>query len=425
MEYILPKIELAFKQLYGTDQNILTKHFNRFQQLEENFQKYFGDAELHYFSTPGRIEISGNHTDHNHGVVLASSIDLDSIAVVSKNSGNEIILYSEGYDGSFSVKMDDLTAKMEEKGTTNALIRGMASRFKNLGSSIGGLNICMSSNVLAGSGLSSSASFEVLIGTILNCLYNDRKFTPEELASIGQYAENEYFGKPCGLMDQMACAVGGIIFIDFKNPKNPIVQKVNYDFSKENYSALVVDTGGNHADLTDDYAAVPSEMKAIANEMEAQALRDVSENYFIEQIPDLRKKYGDRAVLRSLHFFSENKLVLNQVAALEANEFSKFLKLVKASGNSSFKYLQNIYTNKNVKEQGIALSLALTEKYLAKVQTGACRVHGGGFAGTILVFLPKKEIENYLSEIEPVFGKDCAIVLSFRQYGTIYLNDFE
>ena len=423
MEILLSKLESAIKQLYGTDEGIFNQHTERFQKLEKDFLKHFGSAELHYFSTPGRIEISGNHTDHNHGMVLAASIDLDSIAVVSKTPENIISLYSHGYNEKFVVKLDDLNVKDEERGTTNSLIRGIASRFKKLGADVDGLNICMSSNVLEGSGLSSSASFEVLIGSILNHLYNDCKFTPEELASIGQYAENEYFGKPCGLMDQMACAVGGIIFIDFKDPKNPIVQKVKYDFGKENYCALVVDTGGNHTDLTEDYAAVPEEMKAIANELGAKVLREISEEQFFRKLPELRKKHGDRAVLRSLHFISENERVINQVTALEEGNFTKFLTIVKSSGNSSYKSLQNIYTTKNIREQGISLALVLTEKYLKKVNAGACRVHGGGFAGTILVFLPIDRAADYLKEIEPVFGKDSAKVLSFRQLGTVYLNE--
>lgn len=425
MENMLTRFEIAIKQLYGKDKNILAKQIKRFQLLEKEFQKNFEVADLHYFSTPGRIEISGNHTDHNHGMVLASSVDLDSIAVAAKIPENEIVLYSEGFDEPFVVKLDDLAAKENEKGTSNALIRGIASKFNELGAKIGGLNICMSSNVLAGSGLSSSASFEVLIGTVLNSLYNGRSFLPEKLAAIGQYAENEYFGKPCGLMDQMACAVGGVIFIDFKDPGNPIVQKVNFDLGKENFSALVIDSGGNHADLTEDYAAIPAEMKAIARDMNAEVLREISEEQFFKKLPELRKKYGDRAVLRALHFINENERVAEQVAALEASDFPKFLSIVEASGNSSYKLLQNIYTSKNVREQGVSLALALTEKYLAKVNTGACRVHGGGFAGTILVFLPNEQIEDYLTEIESVFGKGCAKVLSFRQHGTLYLNEID
>lgn len=417
--------EHALTQLYGTNQEIIAKNIKRFQQLEREYQKHFGEADLQYFSTPGRIEISGNHTDHNHGMVLAASIDLDTIAVAAKTSANEIVVYSEGYGGPFVVKLDDLAVKAEEKGTTIALMRGIAARFKELGAATGGFNICLSSSVLPGSGLSSSASFEVLIGTVLNCLYNERRISPEELAAIGQFAENNYFGKPCGLMDQMACAVGGIIFIDFKDPKDPIVKKVKFDSGKENICVLVIDTGGNHADLTEDYAAIPAEMKAIAGDMGATVLRDISKERFFKALPDLRKKHGDRAVLRALHFIGENERVADQVASLENGDFATFMNFVKASGNSSYKLLQNIYTTKNVREQGIAMALALTENYLAKVHAGACRVHGGGFAGTILVLLPEDQVKNYLTDIEPVFGDNCATILSFRKHGTVCLNDLK
>jgi galactokinase len=417
--------EHALSRLYGTNQQIIEKNSKRFQQLETDYQNHFGEADVQYFSTPGRIEISGNHTDHNHGMVLAASIDLDTIAVAAKTSGNEIVLYSEGYGGPFVVALDDLAAKAEEKGTTIALMRGIVARFQELGAAIGGCNICLSSSVLPGSGLSSSASFEVLIGTVLNCLYNERRIPPEELAAIGQYAENNYFGKPCGLMDQMACAVGGIIFIDFKDPKNPIVKKVKFDSGKEQISVLVIDTGGNHADLTDDYAAIPAEMKAIANDLGATVLRDISKERFLKAVPELRKKHGDRAVLRALHFIGENERVADQIASLENGDFVTFMDFVKASGNSSYKLLQNIYTTKNVREQGIAMALALTDNYLARVPAGACRVHGGGFAGTILVFLPEEQVHDYLTEIEPVFGENCATILSFRKHGTLCLNDLQ
>ena len=424
MEQTLIEYEHALRKLYVTDQQVIAKQIKRFQHLEDGFRNHFGEADLHYFSTPGRIEISGNHTDHNHGMVLAASIDLDTIAVAAKTCENEIVLYSEGYDGPFVVKLVDLEAKEQEKGTTIALIRGIAARIKELGGTIGGLNICLSSSVLPGSGLSSSASFEVLIGTVLNCLYNGHRYSPEELAAIGQYAENKYFGKPCGLMDQMACAVGGIIFIDFKDPVKPKVQKVKFDFSKENYCVLVVHTGGNHADLTDDYAAIPAEMKAIAKDMGGNVLREICREQFFKELPELRRKHGDRAILRSLHFIRENDRVAEQVGALESGEFSRFLNLVEASGNSSVELLQNIYTTKNVKEQGITLALALTEKYLAEIHAGACRVHGGGFAGTILVFLPVGQVDKYVAEIEHVFGEGCVKVLSFRPYGTLCLNEF-
>ena len=424
MEFNIRKYEVALEKLYGSAPSVIEKQSKRYHSLVQKHLERFDENELHLFSTPGRTELSGNHTDHNHGRVIAASVNMDSIAVAGKNSNNEIILYSEGYDNPFVVDLNDVSVNETEQGTTTALVRGIAARFKELGAGIGGLNISMSSEVLPGSGLSSSASVEVLIGTILNTLYNEHQYSMEELAKIGQHAENVFFGKPCGLMDQTACAVGGIITIDFKYPEKPIVKKVDFDFSKQNYSVLVVDTGGNHADLTDDYASVPAEMKSVAAAMGCEVLRDVSEDKFIAQIPELRKHQGDRSVLRSMHYFQENKRVIDQVKALEAGDFPKFLAIVKASGNSSFKWLQNVYTTNNVDEQSVTLALALTEKFLSKIEAGACRVHGGGFAGTIQVFLPNDAVDNYVQFIESIFGEKSALVLKIRPFGTIHLNTF-
>jgi galactokinase len=333
-------------------------------------------------------------------------------------------MYSEGYSEPFIVDLSNLSMQKEEKESTSALIRGIAARFNDLKYNLGGFNAYMTSDVLPGSGLSSSASVEVLIGTIFNYLFNEGKIAPEEIAIVGQYAENNYFGKPCGLMDQMTCAVGGIITIDFKEPQHPIVNKVNFDFSSQDYSLIVVDTGGNHADLTEDYAAVPIEMKSIAKELGAQVCRDIEAGELVKQISNLREKVGDRAILRALHFLGDNERVVHQVNALEAGNFKQFLRLVNESGTSSFKWLQNIYTPKNVREQGISLALALTEKYLREIGEGACRVHGGGFAGTIQVFLPNKAIKSYKEMMTSVFGLESVLRLSIRSYGSIHLNDF-
>jgi len=303
-----------------------------------------------------------------------------------------------------------------------ALIRGIAARFKDLSYNIGGFNAYCSSDVLPGSGLSSSASIEVLIGTIFNYMFNQGLISPQEIAIIGQYSENKYFGKPCGLMDQMACAVGGIISIDFKNPASPIVAKVNFDFAAHNYSLLVVDTGGSHADLTADYAEIPGEMRAVASIFDVEYCREISSDKFYSGIADLRDKVGDRAILRALHFLGDNERVVHQVDALEKKDFKTFLSLVNDSGNSSFKWLQNVYSEKNVQEQGVSLGLALTEKYLAEIKEGAARVHGGGFAGTIQVFLPIDAVEGYVNFLESVFGRDKVLVLSIRSEGTLYLN---
>jgi Galactokinase len=322
------------------------------------------------------------------------------------------------------VNLDQLDKLPSEVGTTSALIRGMAARFNQMGFHIGGFNASVTSDVLPGSGLSSSASIEVLIGTIFNHLFNGGSIPPQTIALIGQFAENEYFGKPCGLMDQTTCAVGGIITIDFLNPKEPAVRKVHFDFTSQNYSLLVVDTGGNHADLTDDYAAVTKEMKAVAQELGAEVCRHIRYHDLIAKIKQLRPRVGDRAILRAIHFLGDNARVLEQIAALEKGDFKRFLSLVNESGNSSFKWLQNIFTPKNIREQGVALALAVTEKFISDLGEGACRVHGGGFAGTIQVFLPNAAVTDYIQLIESIYGSGKALVLSIRPHGSLYLNQF-
>ena len=411
-----------FHKMYGDDKQILKERKDRYQKLEDKFLQYFDDADKYYFSAPGRTEIGGNHTDHNHGMVVAASVNLDSIAVVTKNQNQKVVLYSDGYFSPFEIDINQLEIDEKEKGTTTALIRGIAKRFKEFGFNIGGFSGCMTSDVLPGSGLSSSASVEVLIGTIFNYLFNDGKVPAEMIAQIGQYAENNYFGKPCGLMDQMACAVGGIISIDFENNTKPIVEKVDVDFDNLGYSLVIVDTGGNHADLTDDYAAVPTEMKSVANFFGKSVLREIDESDLLENIAELRSEVGDRAVLRALHFFEENKRVLQIVNALSELDLDRFLKLIKESGNSSFKWLQNIFTIKNIPEQGVTLGLAITEQYLSEIDTGACRVHGGGFAGTIQVFIPSEFVPRYIEIIEKVFGRGSAMKLSVRSKGAILVG---
>jgi galactokinase len=415
------KYKQVFVEMYGNDQEVLEEQFIRYEKLKDNFSSKFNEADLYYFSTPGRTEIGGNHTDHNFGRVLAGSVNLDSIAVVSKTEDSIVTIHSEGFDGAFVVDLQDLSVRDDEKETTNSLIRGIAARFKELGYAIGGFNACMTSNVLAGSGLSSSASVEVLFGKILSTLYNENKVQPEELAIIGQYAENNYFGKPCGLMDQVACAMGGIVTIDFKNPAEPVIQKVEFDFAAQNYNLLVVNTGGSHADLTEDYAAVPTEMKEVAKHFGASVCRELTMEQLLPEITALRTKTGDRAVLRGLHFLAENDRVVDQVNALEKNDFNGFLELIKDSGNSSFKWLQNVYTSKKVDEQGVSLALALSEKYILDAKEGACRVHGGGFAGTIQVFLPSSLVDGYIDLMESVYGLGSVYVLKIRPVGTVCL----
>ncbi|HHY82456.1 MAG TPA: galactokinase [Clostridiales bacterium] len=425
--YLLEGIKARelFGQLYGRDDQTIDAQVERYKRLISTYKQYFPNdcSDLHLFSTSGRTEVGGNHTDHNAGRVLAAAVNCDTIAAASKTNDGRIVLYSEGYPGVFDVDLSELDPIPSEKETTTSLIRGIASRFRELGYSIGGFHAYVTSTVARGSGLSSSASIEVLIGTILNALYNDNALEPALLAQIGQYAENVYFGKPSGLMDQMACAVGGFITIDFKDSKKPEYRKVNFDLSAHGYHMLVVDTGGNHADLTRDYAEVPQEMRKVAGILGKEVLRELSLNDIIDNISLLREKAGDRAILRAMHFFMDNERVVEQAKALEENRFADFLKLVRESGSSSWRLLQNCYTNQNPYEQGITLALAITESFISNIGEGACRVHGGGFAGTIQVYLPDKAVEEYRRLTEKVFGSKSVTVLSIRPFGTLHLND--
>ncbi|MDZ7291978.1 MAG: galactokinase [candidate division KSB1 bacterium] len=408
--------------LYGDDVRTIQYQSARYQRLVEQFQQHFGEGDLHLFSSPGRTEIGGNHTDHNHGRVLAASVNLDAIAAAAKTNGNTITVYSDAYPAPFTVALNHLEFNPEEAGTTTALIRGIAARFKALGFQIGGFNACLTSEVMIGSGLSSSAAIEVLLGTILNHLYNDGRIAPETIALIGQYAENNYFNKPCGLMDQLTCAVGGIVTIDFEDPQKPVFKKVNFDFGAQNYSVLVVNTGGSHADLTEDYASVPKEMKSVAQALGKKVCREITMEELLRHVATLRPKVGDRAILRAFHFLADNQRVVEQVQALENGDFQEFLRLVNESGNSSNKWLQNSFTTKAPSEQGITLALALTEDYLKKIGAGACRVHGGGFAGTIQVFLPNEFLEEYVRRMESIFGAQAVSVLKIRPQGTVHVN---
>ena len=418
-------LEIYLRKLYGSDEKIIVYQKERYNELLNNFEKIFGKSRLsgiRFFSSPGRTEISGNHTDHNHGKVIAASIDLDSIAVASINTRNEVVLYSKGYDKPFIVNLDDLDPVEKEEGTTAALIRGVANGFLKHHYIAGGFDACISSDVMIGSGLSSSASVEVLIGTIFNNLYNDDGATSEEIAIIGQYAENNFFGKPCGLMDQVACATGGIVTIDFYNPKKPVIEKIDFDFSATGYNLLVVDTGGTHADLTEDYSSIPNEMKQVAKYFDKDFCRDLDLDSLLKNMKDIREKMSDRSILRAIHFINENERVEQQTKALKENNFEKFLNLVNESGNSSFKYLQNIYSTKNVENQGITLALALSDIFIRQNGKGASRVHGGGFAGTIQVFLPNDLVDEYKNFIYNAFDKNAVKVLSIRNQGALCFN---
>lgn len=404
----------AFRELYGKDPADLKKNAKRYSDLLTSFSKTFGEKEVELFTSPGRTEIGGNHTDHNWGRVLAGAVNLDNVCVAGRNNSNIINILSEGYP-KFEVKLDSLQPDKKEHLTSAALVRGICSRFKELGYSIGGFDACIDGGVPKGSGLSSSASFEVLIGAILSHLFNNDKVDPIQNAIIGQYSENNYFGKPCGLMDQTACAMGGLITIDFKDPSKPVVKKVNFDFVATGFSLVITDTGGNHADLNDEYASLPTDMKAVAAELGAKVLRQVTLEQVIEIAPKIRGKVGDRALLRAIHFQGDNQRVVDQVAALEKNDFKSFLKMVVESGFSSYMYNQNIYPVNNVREQGVSLALALSELVLKG--EGAWRVHGGGFAGTIQAFVPQKLLSKYVSTLEHVYGKGSCHNLFIRHQG--------
>jgi galactokinase len=351
---------------------------------------------------------------------LAGAIDLDMAAVSAKNGSMNVTVYSEGYEQPFFVDLEDLSAREDEQGTTEAMIRGIASRLKSLGYAIGGFDAYITSNVLPGSGLSSSAAVEVLFGTIFNAFYNGGSIRVEEIAKVGQYAENEYFGKPCGLMDQMACAVGGVVAIDFRDPEAPEVKKLAFDFNAHGYDLVIVDTGGDHLDLTDDYAGVPAEMKAIARFFGKDTLRDLQVDLLLDEIQLIRKVAGDRAILRSLHFMDENRRVAKQVSALLQDDTQGFIRLVRASGDSSLKWLQNAYSTRNVSSQGVPLGLATTERFFSRTGHGACRVHGGGFAGAIQVFLPTTDTEAYMAYIKKIFGPESARIMAIRPVGTCF-----
>lgn len=393
----------------------------RFIAAIDAFTELYGDGrDIGIFSVPGRSEISGNHTDHNRGCVLAGAIDRDIIAVAAKNDNGVIRFKSEGYPESV-IRLSDISDPDKfENYTSGALIAGLAKGFENSSYSIGGYDAYATTEVLKGSGISSSAAFEVMIGNILNYLYNDGKVSNVDIAKLSQYSENVYFGKPCGLMDQVACAVGGFVYIDFESPDNPVVEPIDFSLTERGYSLCIVNTGGNHADLNDDYASVPCEMKAVANEFGKDVLRGLTEGDIISKIPVLRNTLGDRAILRALHFIRENGRVAKIKNSLKASDINGFLSGVLASGESSFKYLQNVYTTINVKEQGLSLALAITDGYLDG-KNCAYRVHGGGFAGTIQVFIKNEYIDEYCTLMNSIFGEGAAMKLRIRPVGACRL----
>lgn len=395
------------------DTNLLDYQRERYVKAINKYVSLYGDTDVEIYSAPGRSEVGGNHTDHQHGCILAAAVNLDAIAVVGRVD-NKIKVLSDDFDIA-PINLEDLEIKKAEEGTSEALIRGVCARLKELGYNVGGFNAFITSDVLMGAGLSSSAAFETIIGTIISGLYNDMTIDPVVIAQVGQYAENVYFGKPCGLMDQCASSVGSLINIDFNDVAKPIVNKVDVDFSKFGHSLCIVDTKGSHADLTDEYAAIPMEMKKVANYFGKEFLREVDEEDFFNDIAGARKACQDRAVLRAIHLFEENKRVDQEVKALNNSDFETFKKVVKESGDSSYKFLQNVYANCDVQNQSVSIGLAMSEKIIGR--NGVCRVHGGGFAGTIQAFVKDEFVTAYKTEIERVFGKGSCHVLKVRKYG--------
>ncbi|HKL72057.1 MAG TPA: galactokinase family protein [Marinilabiliaceae bacterium] len=410
-----------FKELYGSNAEVLKQEADRYAALMDDFKSTYNSDDIMLFSAPGRTEIGGNHTDHQHGRVLAGAVNLDNIAVAAKNNTNIVRVKSMGYP-EFQVDLSDLSIDKSRFYTSDSIVRGINARMKELGYQIGGFDVCIEGQVPKGSGLSSSASFEVLIGAIVSHLFNDGKLDPVENAIIGQWAENNYFGKPCGLMDQTACSVGGLITIDFKDPSKPIVKEVDFDFVSTGYALVITDVGGGHDDPASqaEYASLPTEMKSVAKVLDADVLREVTLAQIVDKIPEIRKVTGDRAILRAYHFQGDNQRVVEQVAALESNNFKGFLEMVVESGYSSYMYNQNIYDVTHKDEQVVSLALALSEMILKG--KGAWRVHGGGFGGTIQAFVPAELTDAYIKTLEHVYGKGSCHKLFIRAKGAIKLE---
>ncbi len=425
------RLDERLTSLYGSDR--LDDARDRYQGLIEGFVKSFGaERPLAVVSAPGRTELGGNHTDHDNGRVLAGSVHLDSAAIAAPRDDGRIVLHSEGFDTPFEASVDKLDPVSSEEGSTSALLRGVARGFADYGFKVGGFDARMASRVLPGSGLSSSASIEVVIGSILSHLYNEGSVDPVTIARIGQFAENRFFGKPCGLMDQTACAYGGIIAIDFADPAKPVIEQVTYSFEDAGFRLMVVNTGGSHANLTPEYAGVTTEMQGVAKLFGGKVLRDTTLPAVLGRVAELRKKSGDRAILRALHYYGDNDRVERQISALRANDIAHYLSLVRESADSSWRLLQNCYSTQTPEEQGIPLAISLTDLFLrgllgpaGPAQTapggapGAARVHGGGFAGTAQVYVPIELESQYIAVMEPIFGKGSVTPLSIRAEGAV------
>lgn len=408
------EMDEKLKAVYVTDSAVEAQK-PRYIRLINEFIKLFGEErDVIITSAPGRTEVCGNHTDHNNGKVLAASVNLDAVAVASKNDEDIVRVKSDGHAMNV-VDTSELLPDESEFGHSTAMVRGVVAKIAGLGYKIGGFDCVTTSDVIGGSGLSSSAAFEVLLGTTLSYLYNDGVINSVEIAKTAQYSENVFFGKPCGLLDQMASSVGTFVTIDFESTENPKIKKVDFDFSKSDHALCIVDTGGSHSDLTDDYAAVRGEMESVAQAMGKDVLREIDFEEFKKAVPSLMGRVSDRALLRAFHFYRENSRVEKAVSALESNNFDEFKKVINESGRSSYMYNQNVYTPKNPAEQKISLALCISEDILGV--DGAYRVHGGGFAGTIQAFVPVEQLEEYKTSIENVFGKGSCHVLIIRPVG--------
>ncbi|MBQ0078793.1 MAG: galactokinase [Eubacterium sp.] len=398
------------------DTNMIPYNVKRYEEALMKFRDLFGEKEVAIYSAPGRSEVSGNHTDHQRGHALATSLNLDAIGVAAPTDDMIIHLVSGNYP-LLEIDINDTTLRESELGTSSALIRGVAAGLKERGFNVGGFEAYITSDVLVGAGMSSSAAFETLVGTIISGLYNDMQVPSVDIAKIGQYAENVYFGKPCGLLDQVACSIGGLVYIDFADVDAPVIKPVPSDFEGNAYSLCIIDTKGSHANLTDDYAAIPVEMKQVAGFFGKEYLREVDKNEFFSSIGVIRESISDRAVLRAIHFFTEQDRVDEAVNALENGDFQTFLKSIKASGDSSSKSLQNIYSLKDCHAQNVSVALSASEYFLG--DNGVCRVHGGGFAGTIQAFVKNDAVDDYKASIESIFGEGSCHVLKVRPYGGI------
>lgn len=409
-------MEFTKEKLSFYPEHLIDYQLKRYERTAVDFKEAFGYEAQYVFSAPGRSEICGNHTDHNLGKAVGASINLDTLAFVAKRDDGKISIKAKGFRD-IDIDINKLEKVDSEEGDSTSLVKGVCKKLSDMGYAIGGFDAFTTNDVLKGSGLSSSAAFEIMMAFILNSLYNDEKIDAKTMAVASQYAENVYFGKASGLLDQLSCAYGGIISIDFEHPTDPKVERVPFDFTATGYSMVITDTRCDHADLTDDYVAIKSEMQSVAEYFGKKHLREVDYNDFFKALPDLKSKLPERAIIRAFHYFNENENVETLAAALKANDFDKFLTIVNRSGASSFRYLQNIYSDKKPVSQGMSLAICLSEQLLNG--RGASRVHGGGFGGTMQAYVPNDMVDEYVNKMESVFGDGCCYLLKIRNVGPI------